>query len=179
LHNTALVVEPADTTDSKSVALKACGFDSHREHIELPVKSNKSKNYFKKLLRNVQMSSDGGAAGMRTHTNPKKSGRVRIGNQSTRRHEITITEDDLRELWEKQNGLCHWLGIKMSLEDLFVTRSPFAPSVDRIDNTRGYHKDNIVLCTRFANLGRGAYHPDDFSTRMILLLKEVDFNNFK
>lgn len=172
-------MEPADTTDSKSVALKACGFDSHREHTYVPAQNSASKNYFKKLLKNVQMSSYGGAAGMRTHTNPKKSGRIRIGNQSTKRYEITITENDLHELWENQNGLCHWLGIKMSLEDLFVTRSPFAPSVDRLDNTKGYHKDNIVLCTRFANLGRGAYSPDDFSKRMIMLLKEVDYNTFK
>ena len=27
-------------------------------------------------------------------------------------------------------------------------------SVDRIDNSRGYEKDNFVICCRFANLGR-------------------------
>ncbi len=119
------------------------------------------------------MSSVHGASGARTDTNPKLSGRIRKGNQSTRRHEISITIEDLKEAWKKQNGKCYWLKIDMSLEDLFVTRSPFAPSVDRLDSSAGYHKDNIVLCSRFANLGRGAYDGDDFRPRLEKLLKEA------
>lgn len=128
--------------------------------------------YWKILWKNVNMSSNGGAAGMRNETNPKLSGRIRKGNQSTSRHEISITLDDLKEQWEKQNGKCYWLGIEMSLPDLAISRSPFAPSVDRIDSSRGYHKDNIVLTTRFANLGRGAYDNPDFQTRLNNLLKD-------
>ena len=132
-----------------------------------------SDKAFKKLWRNVNMSSVHGASGARTDTNPKLSGRIRKGNQSTRRHEISITIEDLKEAWKKQNGKCYWLKIDMSLEDLFVTRSPFAPSVDRLDSSVGYHKDNIVLCSRFANLGRGAYDGDDFRPRLEKLLKEA------
>tara|TARA_Y100000592_G_scaffold85879_1_gene138503 strand:+ start:5636 stop:6055 length:420 start_codon:yes stop_codon:yes gene_type:complete len=132
-----------------------------------------SDKAFKKLWRNVNMSSVHGASGARTDTNPKLSGRIRKGNQSTRRHEISITIEDLKEAWKKQNGKCYWLKIDMSLEDLFVTRSPFAPSVDRLDSSAGYHKDNIVLCSRFANLGRGAYDGDDFRPRLEKLLKEA------
>jgi len=128
--------------------------------------------YWKILWKNVNMSGHGGAAGMRTKTNPKLSGRIRKGNQSTSRHDIDIILDDLKEQWNIQNGLCYWLDIKMSLPDLAISRSPFAPSVDRLDSSRGYHKDNIVLCTRFANLGRGAYDNHDFKPRLISLLKE-------
>ena len=122
-----------------------------------------SDKAFKKLWRNVNMSSVHGASGARTDTNPKLSGRIRKGNQSTRRHKIS-----------KQNGECYWLNIKMSLDDLFISRSPFAPSVDRLNSSVGYHKDNIVLCSRFANLGRGAYDKDDFQPRLIKLLKEAN-----
>ena len=118
------------------------------------------------------MSATSGAAGMRTDNNPKLSGQVRKGNQSTKRHEVSITIDDLKSLWEKQNGLCYWLGMKMSLEDLFISHSPFAPSVDRLDNNRGYHTDNIVLTSRFANKGRGAYDCEDFEQRLHSLLNE-------
>lgn len=130
------------------------------------------EKYWKILWKNVNMSGKGGAAGMRMDSNPKLSGRIRKGNQSTSRHEITISLDDLKEQWDIQNGLCYWLDIKMSLEDLAVSRSPFAPSVDRIDSSRGYHRDNIVLCTRFANLGRGAYDNDDFRPRLDRLITE-------
>lgn len=126
--------------------------------------------YWKILWKNVNMSSSGGAAGMRTDTNPKLSGRIRKGNQSTSRHEITITITDLIYQWELQDGKCYWLGIDMSLPDLAISRSPFAPSVDRLDSTRGYHRDNIVLTTRFANLGRGAYDNPDFKDRINTLL---------
>ena len=128
--------------------------------------------YWKKLWRNVNMSSVSGAAGMRTENNPKLSGRERKGNQSTKRHDITITIDDLKELWDAQGGKCYWLGIDMSLEDLFVSHSPFAPSVDRLRSKEGYHKDNVVLTTRFANKGRGAYDREDFKSRLDNLLLE-------
>jgi hypothetical protein len=136
----------------------------------MTLSNSDQEKYWKTLWKNVNMSSIGGAAGMRTETNPKLSGRIRKGNQSTRRHHISITIDDLKEQWEIQNGLCYWLDISMSLPDLAITRSPFAPSVDRINSSVGYVKDNIVLCTRFANLGRGAYDREDFKPRLISLL---------
>jgi hypothetical protein len=116
------------------------------------------------------MSATTGSAGGRVETNPKLKGRIRKGNQSTSRHDLDITLEDLKAQWEIQNGKCFWLNINMSLEDLLISRSPFAPSVDRIDSSRGYHKDNIVLTTRFANLGRGAYDNEDFKPRLDGLL---------
>jgi hypothetical protein len=136
--------------------------------------SNQTKNvedkYWKKLWTNVNMSATSGSAGARVDSNPKLKGRIRKGNQSTSRHDLDITLEDLKEQWAKQDGKCYWLNINMSLEDLLISRSPFAPSVDRIDSSRGYHKDNIVLTTRFANLGRGAYDRDDFKPRLDGLL---------
>jgi len=125
---------------------------------------------WKKLWTNVNMSATTGSAGGRVETNPKLKGRIRVGNQSTSRHDLDITLEDLKEQWDKQGGKCYWLNIDMSLSDLLVSRSPFAPSVDRIDSSRGYHKDNIVLTTRFANLGRGAYDNEDFKPRLDALL---------
>jgi hypothetical protein len=125
---------------------------------------------WKKLWTNVNMSATSGSAGARVDSNPKLKGRIRKGNQSTSRHDLDITLEDLKEQWSKQEGKCYWLNIDMSLEDLLISRSPFAPSVDRLDSSRGYHKDNIVLTTRFANLGRGAYDRDDFKPRLDTLL---------
>ena len=117
------------------------------------------------------MSATTGSAGGRIETNPKLKGRLRKNNQSTSLHELTITIDDLKSQWDLQEGRCFWLGIEMSLPDLFISRSPFAPSVDRINSNIGYHKDNIVLTTRFANLGRGAFDDPQFKQRLNDLLQ--------
>jgi hypothetical protein len=39
---------------------------------------------------------------------------------------------------------------------VFIPYCIFAPSLDRIDNERGYAKDNVVMCMRFVNNGRNA-----------------------
>ena len=61
----------------------------------------------------------------------------------------------------------------MSLEDLFVPRSPFAVSVDRLDSSGDYTPDNIVLTLRFSNKGRGSYDDLGFKRRMRKLIREA------
>jgi len=62
-----------------------------------------------------------------------------------------ITVEFLQKLRKKQKGKCHWLGI-----DIDFTKQDFlkSPSVDRLDNNRGYYQDNVVLTTVFANYAR-------------------------
>jgi len=57
----------------------------------------------------------------------------------------------LKRLRIKQNGKCYWLGIDIDFDCKDVLR---APSIDRLYNSKGYTIENVVLTTRFANLGR-------------------------
>jgi hypothetical protein len=123
--------------------------------------------YFKILWNNVKLSARYGAGGGRVH---KNDGQMR---------DLTISIDDLVSLWEKQDGRCYWLNIKMSLEDLEIKNSPFAPSVERLDNDFGYVSGNIVLASRFANRGRGAYQNEDFYDRLESLLQEARSEDWK
>jgi len=50
----------------------------------------------------------------------------------------------------------------MNLDLLYSKWHPLAPSADRLDESKGYHKDNIVICTRLSNLGRQRYNIDKF-----------------
>lgn len=68
--------------------------------------------------------------------------------------EFTLTEEYLKEIYEKQHGKCYWLNINLNLEEIVVT-SLTAPSIDRLDCNIGYVKNNIVISSKFANLGRG------------------------
>lgn len=71
-------------------------------------------------------------------------------NARGRGHDFDLTVHDLLEHWEESDRRCYWLGI-----DLDVTqRHPekiFNVSIDRIDPTLGYTKDNVVLCSMAGN----------------------------
>jgi hypothetical protein len=54
------------------------------------------------------------------------------------------------ELYRQQEGKCFYTGISMQLE-AGNGKHPYALSIDRVDPTRGYSLDNIVLCINRAN----------------------------
>lgn len=63
----------------------------------------------------------------------------------------TIDRESILKIFNEQNGVCHYSGIKLDVNKKCKFR---AISCDRIDNSIGYEPDNIVLCCRFFNLGR-------------------------
>ena len=83
----------------------------------------------------------------------------------------TVTIEDLRYIFEKQGRKCYWLGIPLDPNNNYIANHPLAISVDRLDNSRGYHRNNIVICSRFANLGRGPFDPNQFIGVITLIKK--------
>jgi hypothetical protein len=77
----------------------------------------------------------------------------------------------LLDLFEQQKGLCYWLGIPMVPSA--VNRDPRRPSVDRIDNAKGYVRGNVVLTTMFANMGRSVLDHDSFRTFVTELRQQL------
>lgn len=67
--------------------------------------------------------------------------------------DLDIDATFVREIWEKQNGLCYWSGLEMKPST--TPHDPFQPSLERIDCSRGYTKDNCVLSCRAMNTARG------------------------
>ena len=64
---------------------------------------------------------------------------------------FTITRSDILQKLNK--GYCEVTGIKFELNT--ISRSPFRPSVDRKDNSKGYTKDNIQLVCWIYNRTKG------------------------
>jgi hypothetical protein len=84
-----------------------------------------------------------------------KSSNERI-KQNKKIKEFSINIEDLKEIWNKQDGKCYYSGRKMkynfSRKELPKLKShPEKVSIDRLDSNKGYIKDNIVLCCLMAN----------------------------
>jgi hypothetical protein len=56
-------------------------------------------------------------------------------------HELTIS--DLVKMWNDQDGRCAYTGVQMKYDG---AGSPESVSLDRVDSSKGYTKDNVVLC---------------------------------
>lgn len=64
-----------------------------------------------------------------------------------------ITTSELLKLHEVQAGKCHYTGLEYSLNE----NGPLYMSVDRVDSSVGYTKDNVVLCCWFVNCAKNEW----------------------
>lgn len=82
------------------------------------------------------------------------------GSSKNRKLEFTITLDYIYNLWDKQEGKCYYTNLSMLREHL--SNSPYQVSIDRIDSSKGYIIDNIVLCCISMNFAKNKYKVEDF-----------------
>jgi len=80
--------------------------------------------------------------------------RYHLRNVKKRDKEFNLTLDDLKQVWDNQNGICPFLGINLILSGYSrIEKNPiYSASIDRIDSTKGYTKDNIQWVSRSMNL---------------------------
>jgi len=64
--------------------------------------------------------------------------------------EVTITEEELIALWDKQNGLCAISGMPMAHE----FKNLRSASIDRIDSSKGYVPGNVQLVCQWVNYAK-------------------------
>lgn len=119
----------------------------------------KNLNPYKKILNNAKGAQNGWN---------KKHQKVGI-NRPVK--VFTITHEDIERVFNEQNGKSKWLGIKININDVFRTNYPFAPSLDRLDNSKDYTPDNICISTRFENLGFNTA-TDETKQECVKILKE-------
>ena len=91
---------------------------------------------------------------------------------------IEITENDIKELYEKQKGLCALTGIKMThlayQNDISNRKiNNHNISVDRINSSKGYTKDNVQLVCAAVNIMKSDFIEDD----LLLLAYCICSNN--
>jgi|688.fasta_scaffold1117476_1 hypothetical protein len=79
-------------------------------------------------------------------------------NAEKRKNEFSLTREDLMEMWEQQGGLCCYTGIQMTTQ----AAMPNSVSVERVDNSIGYTRDNTVLVCNGVNSMKSAMNGEDF-----------------
>lgn len=79
--------------------------------------------------------------------------RYTLKNVSKRTKEIDIDLEYLKQLWESQNGICPYTGIKLKLPTYKDYDFYFdCASLDRIDSSKGYIKGNVQFVALPINL---------------------------
>ena len=82
--------------------------------------------------------------------------RVRkICNQ--RQKENDLTYEDLKKVWDSQNGECPYTGWKLELPNYKNLKTPKSASLDRISSNKGYIKDNIQFVSVIANFAKNDF----------------------
>lgn len=76
-----------------------------------------------------------------------------------------LTIDDLVQQWTLQSGKCPFTGWELVLPDSIAGwksgTNPKCASLDRIDSSQGYMKDNIVFVAVIYNYAKNAFKDDD------------------
>ncbi|HKL44065.1 MAG TPA: hypothetical protein VJ892_02175 [Candidatus Absconditabacterales bacterium] len=79
-----------------------------------------------------------------------------------------ITVDDLLDMREKQDGKCYYTGYEMTYgfvhynEGSQSDKTKYQVSCDRLDNSIGYKRSNVVLCCTVANKMKNTMSEKEF-----------------
>lgn len=94
----------------------------------------------------------------------------------TRGEKSDIDVKYLKEVWEKQKGICPYTGIKMEIsrtsQDEDIKKTPIKASLDRIDPSIGYLKGNVEFVCYCINVMK-----NDFTKEQTLnFVKQIKLN---
>jgi hypothetical protein len=138
-----------------------------------------SRDPFKKLIsklkRNALYLKDGEWS-INSTTNKKRMSGICENSNKWQPAKLLLTAEDLKEVYERQDGKCYWTKIPLELDLLYkdhpewYPKHPKTPSVDRLDDQKDYTPDNVVLCLLHNNLGRNTFPADKYRQ----FLNEVD-----
>ncbi len=121
-------------------------------------RGNRCKECLLKVTRNYKRKKRTDPEHRKKEGEKQKERRIRLWQNTLlhdskhRKVDHTLSVDDINKMFEQQNGLCYWF--KIPLIPSNKPKHPQQPSLDRLDRTKGYTKDNVVLCCYSANIGR-------------------------
>jgi dUTP pyrophosphatase len=86
--------------------------------------------------------------------------------------DFDLTYEFLVDLYNKQNKKCYYSGLELSLDN---THGYNIISLDRVDSTKGYTKDNVVFCLNCINLFKNQYEMSDIEKVFRAIIMKNDY----
>jgi hypothetical protein len=86
------------------------------------------------------------------------------GRAYLKNHHNELTPKCLKEIWEEQRGICPYTGIQMILPKTSAEwniHSLKKASLDRIDSSKGYSKENVEFVCMAINLAKNSFTRDE------------------
>lgn len=83
---------------------------------------------------------------------------------SPEKKQCLVTLQDLKEQWEKQDGICPYTGWKLKTPTSTRQKIPKTPdraSLDRVDSSKPYTKDNIEFVSLMAQYAKNGWEPSE------------------
>merc|ERR550534_2877426 len=76
----------------------------------------------------------------------RRKSKLRASNGRADAGTYDLSLEDVLDLYQEQRGLCYYSGVKMTFRPL----SDWMASLERLDNTKGYVRGNVVwICCEF------------------------------
>jgi hypothetical protein len=153
-----------------------CGLVKNKDSFYESQRGSKCKDCVLKITREYKRKKRKDSEFKKIESQKQKERKVRLWQNDlihkTKRNgvEHNLTIEFINELYEKQNGLCYWF--KIPLIPSYHKKFPQQPSLDRLDTTKGYTKDNVVLTCYSANIGRNENSVESWENFLKIL-----FNN--
>lgn len=134
-----------------------CGkpFDKEKKEYARQTKRGRTKFYCNRICASSNCQLDEFSPFRRVVTNARS-------NAKPHKMLITITVEDVKKQWDKQNGLCAYTNIPMRIFETAIRKEwiPTTMSLDRIDSSKGYTPDNIELVCLSINLAKNGFTKD-------------------
>jgi len=133
---------------------------------------NMNKDFWKTVSSNINIKNHSG--NRLTEYTPFKI-YLRKGRASIIKHKdnIDIDEKYLKDLWDRQKGICPYTGIKMELmktsSQNHKLKSLKKASLDRIDSSKGYTKDNVEFVCMAINNAKNDFKKEEMKS----FIKEI------
>ena len=95
--------------------------------------------------------------------------RYHLRKAKSRNKECDLTLEYLKEVWENQDGVCGYTGMKLTHHMWNTTKIPTTASLDRIDSSLGYVRGNVQFVSVMANFAKSDFTHEE----MVLFCKSI------